>query len=199
MPCICIGPICIPWVVIWPILIYIFRPIRRIFLQYFEPEKLRKDNEQAESKKTPGISNCSGKACCVNDTDESVEKNREGCNNLEKVQDITTMEEWEGIFAKAKEDGKVIFVDFYSTWCKPCEKVKPEFERLCQIHTNDIFVKTNVDTMTEIAMEHRIMVLPTFVAFNENGEELERVKGGVFKPLEQLISNHSRTPNSDCN
>mmetsp|Transcript_1897 Transcript_1897/g.2511 ORF Transcript_1897/g.2511 Transcript_1897/m.2511 type:complete len:199 (+) Transcript_1897:146-742(+) len=198
MPVICIGPICIPWTAVWPLLIFLFRPIRRIFLQYFDPEKLRREEEEAKLKKTTKVSNVSGKVACVN-VDVDAKKTHGGGNDPVKIQDITTMEEWEAIFANAQKDGKVVFVDFYSTWCKPCEKIKPEFEKLSQTHTNDIFVKTNVDTMTEIAMEHRIMVLPTFVAFNENGEELERVKGGVFKPLEQLISNHSRTPNSDCN
>ncbi|CAM9925217.1 unnamed protein product, partial [Heterosigma akashiwo] len=40
MPVICLGPICIPWTAIWPLLLFLWRPIRTTFLKYFNPELL---------------------------------------------------------------------------------------------------------------------------------------------------------------
>lgn len=81
-----------------------------------------------------------------------------------------------------------VVVDFYASWCRPCQKMLPEFSKLADTMKNIdiVFVKVNVDIA---GSNYGIRMLPTFVCFSNNNE-ISRSSG--FKPLND-ISNYIKS------
>lgn len=78
-----------------------------------------------------------------------------------------------------------ILVDFYATWCGPCQMMVPILDRVNnQLKGRLQVVKIDTDKYPQLASQYEIHALPTLVLF-KNGQPLERIEGVV--PAEQLI------------
>ena len=66
------------------------------------------------------------------------------------IQAIETVEEFEEKVTK-DTSGKLIVVDFWASWCRPCVKVAPVFERLSTEHADAVFYKVDIDVASEVA------------------------------------------------
>ena len=85
-----------------------------------------------------------------------------------------------------KADGKVL-VDFWATWCGPCQTMGPVVDELAQELTDVKVGKVNVDEQMALAREYKVMSIPTFLVFKD-GKVAERTLGVQEKSeLEQLI------------
>lgn len=72
-----------------------------------------------------------------------------------------------------------VFVDFWAPWCGPCRSVAPEIERLAGLMEREaLILKVNTEAVPEIASEHRIQSIPTFVLFHR-GIEISRTSGAM--------------------
>lgn len=92
-----------------------------------------------------------------------------------------TKENFEQEVLEAQE---TVLVDFWATWCGPCQMMAPVVEEIGQ-ERNDVKVcKVNVDEQMELARRYRVMSIPTFLVF-KGGEQIEREMGAVSK--EDLI------------
>lgn len=88
-----------------------------------------------------------------------------------------TADNFEQEVLKAK--GKVL-VDFWATWCGPCQMMAPVFDELAGERSDVKFGKANVDEQMELARKYRVMSIPTFLVF-QNGEVVGRTMGGQTK------------------
>lgn len=80
--------------------------------------------------------------------------------------------------------GPLVVVDFWAPWCAPCKMVDPVLEQLEETYQNQIkFVKFNVDDSQDVAMEYKVMSVPSLVVF-KSGKATEKVTG-VY-PKEKL-------------
>ncbi len=89
--------------------------------------------------------------------------------------------------AEAKEligSGKVVIVDFFATWCGPCQMFLPIFDEVSASATDVELVKIDIDNDVDFAAENGVMGVPTIVAFKD-GAEVARFSG--FKPADELI------------
>lgn len=77
-----------------------------------------------------------------------------------------------------------VLVDFYATWCGPCQMLSPLIEELDQKHNIKV-LKIDVDEQAELAREFRIMSIPTLVVFKD-GKMTKREMG--YMPLSRLES-----------
>lgn len=61
----------------------------------------------------------------------------------------------------------LVLVDFYATWCGPCNMLTPEIEKLDK-ETNIKILKIDVDELPDIARKFRVMSIPTLLLFKDN-------------------------------
>ncbi|MDX9690842.1 MAG: thioredoxin [Acholeplasmataceae bacterium] len=70
-----------------------------------------------------------------------------------------------------------VLVDFWATWCGPCQRVHPILEALSEeIAGKAKICKLDVDAEYEIADDFGIMSIPTIVSF-KNGKVLQSMIG----------------------
>jgi thioredoxin 1 len=66
--------------------------------------------------------------------------------------------------------GKPVVIDFWATWCGPCQKMGPLIEALAEAYEGKAIVgKCNVDEEDELAMQFGVRSIPT-VVFLKDGE-----------------------------
>ncbi|MDJ0601521.1 MAG: thioredoxin [Crocosphaera sp.] len=72
-----------------------------------------------------------------------------------------------------------ILVDFYATWCGPCQMMSPILEQVgTQMRNRVQVVKIDTDKYPGIASKYGIQSLPTLVLFKK-GEPVEKIEGAM--------------------
>jgi len=79
---------------------------------------------------------------------------------------------------------KIVLVDFFATWCGPCQMLAPVLEELSKESQDFEIVKIDIDQERDLAIENQIEFVPTVVIF-KNGKEVDRMTG-VFDKNEIL-------------
>ena len=89
-------------------------------------------------------------------------------------------------FAEMLAGDKPVLVDFWATWCGPCRILSPTVDEIAEEYADRITVaKCNVDDAEEIAMQYRIMSIPTLLFF-KGGEVVDKRVGVVSK--DEIVS-----------
>ena len=94
-------------------------------------------------------------------------------------------------FQELLQDGKLVVVDFWATWCGPCRMLSPVLDEVEEEMSDKIsVVKVNVDDADQIAMQYRIMSIPTLLFF-KNGQVVAKTVGAISKNdlVEKINSN----------
>jgi thioredoxin 1 len=84
------------------------------------------------------------------------------------------------------QNEKPVLVDFWATWCGPCQNLAPELEKLAAEHDEIIVGKVDVDQYPELAAEFMVDTIPTLYFFKE-GKVVKRLVG--FMSKEMLAAN----------
>lgn len=79
-----------------------------------------------------------------------------------------------------------VLVDFYATWCGPCQMMVPILERVqTQMGKAIQVVKIDSDKYPQLASEYQVEALPTLILFKQ-GKPVDKIEG-VMK-AEPLIA-----------
>jgi thioredoxin 1 len=77
-----------------------------------------------------------------------------------------------------------VLVDFWATWCRPCQMVAPILEELTQEYAGKLTIaKLDIDQNQQTAQKYHVMSIPTMIVF-KNGQPAANIVG--FKPKDQL-------------
>ena len=78
-----------------------------------------------------------------------------------------------------------ILVDFYATWCGPCQMMAKILEQVnLQLNGQIRILKIDTDRYPQIASQHQVQALPTLMLFKA-GQPVDRIEGVV--QAEQLV------------
>jgi len=87
---------------------------------------------------------------------------------------------------------KLVVVDYYADWCRPCKVIAPMVISLAKTHAaTTVFLKVNVDECKMFAQNQGIKRMPTFQFFR-NGRKIDEVMGADLNAVRSRISRHSR-------
>ncbi|HYY66305.1 MAG TPA: thioredoxin [Nitrososphaeraceae archaeon] len=88
-------------------------------------------------------------------------------------------------------ESKPVLVDFWATWCGPCQFMLPIFDKLAKKYADKVtFGRLNVDDNQGVAMRFDVYAIPTFIIFM-NGKAVDRAVGAVGeKGLEGLLQKY---------
>ena len=94
----------------------------------------------------------------------------------------------EGFEKEVLNSDKPVIVDFFATWCGPCQMLSPIISEIATEYENKIKVcKVNVDENQDLAMKYQIASIPTLMIF-KNGNLAKTCVGFTSKnELENII------------
>ena len=75
-------------------------------------------------------------------------------------------------------------VDFFATWCGPCQMLGPVLERIGNSRADFDIAKVDVDQAQELAFKYGIEVVPTMLIF-KNGQVMNTLEG--FRSESEIV------------
>lgn len=85
-------------------------------------------------------------------------------------------------FDNAINDDHLVLVDFYATWCQPCQMQHPVLAELkAQLGNRLHILKINIDQHTDTAERFQVRSVPTLMLFRQ-GQQLWRQSGYLSLP-----------------
>lgn len=87
-------------------------------------------------------------------------------------------------FFEAVRANEVTVVDFYATWCNPCQQILKILPRLQEgLSDRAGVIKVDIDKLKPIKEMYKVTKVPTFIFF-KNSQEVGREEG--VRPLRQI-------------
>lgn len=88
---------------------------------------------------------------------------------------------FENACATAKQAGKIVLIDFYTTWCGPCKLLDrntwPDPEVIKLLESKTVSIKIDAEKETKLAERYKIEAYPTILLAKPDGTEIDRLVG----------------------
>jgi thioredoxin 1 len=85
------------------------------------------------------------------------------------------------------KDG-IVLVDFWASWCGPCVRFAPVYERASEKHQDIVFGKVDTEAQQALAMQFNIQSIPTIMAIRDGVMVFAQPGALPEGALESLIS-----------
>ncbi len=91
---------------------------------------------------------------------------------------------------EATAGGRLVVVKFFEADCHDCQKVGSIYDEMVKRFHRVLFLEANVQENLDAAIELRVRLLPTFIAFKD-GEEVGRLIDASQNNIESFIRKYS--------
>jgi len=91
-------------------------------------------------------------------------------------------------FSETLVKNDIVVVDVGATWCGPCNKFSPEFEKISNVpkYKKVVFLKADADENEFFSDTYSVSVLPTILIFHK-GKEAGRIRGGKVDEIKASL------------
>ena len=89
---------------------------------------------------------------------------------------VKNIQQYDELIAKGE-----VLVDFFATWCGPCNMLAPVLEQVAAEHPELTIAKIDVDELGELAQRYGVASIPTLLHFVD-GKEKNKALGFMPKP-----------------
>ena len=79
---------------------------------------------------------------------------------------------------------KTVLLDFWATWCGPCQMVSPIVDEIAEERSDIKVGKINVDEQPELSIQFGVMSIPMLVVMKD-GEVVNKAVGA--RPKEDIL------------
>ena len=96
----------------------------------------------------------------------------------DSMHQITSLEQWKELRSKCRR--RKLIAKFTAEWSKPCHIMQPPYEYIASVNSKDcVFATIDVDGKgcDAISGNNKVGLLPTFICFDGDGEEVDRISG----------------------
>ncbi len=83
------------------------------------------------------------------------------------------------------ESEKPVLLDFFATWCGPCQMLSPVIDEIAAERSDIKVAKINVGEQRDLARQYKVMSVPTLMVI-KNGEVVNRSLGAM--PKHEVLS-----------
>jgi len=84
---------------------------------------------------------------------------------------------------------RLVVVDFYATWCRPCTMINPKVEAMATEFTDVLFLKVDVNDCEDITADYGVQSMPTFI-FIKKSKKIEEFSGANEEKLREIIKGY---------
>lgn len=109
---------------------------------------------------------------------------------LEAVKEVANAADFDGVIENA--DGKLVIVDYSTTWCGPCKIMAPKFDAMSEKYTGAVFVKVTGDASpdaSKLMKREGVRAVPAF-HFWKGGKKVDQLSGADPEKLDDAISSN---------
>lgn len=86
---------------------------------------------------------------------------------------------------------KLVMVDFYADWCRPCKMMEPFVNQVKQERKEDVIVlKINTDEEPELSQKYNISSIPTLILFKNDQIQYNNAGFHDYDQLNDLVNKY---------
>ena len=169
MAMLCIFGVCVPYTVIWPVIIYALKELY-VFIFGGDKNKDSKKKLRSETTTTPIANNDAAP--------ESKDESKRGYLGFLQEED-----KWEPLI----EQSVPTFAKFTAAWCKPCQETEGVFKTVAETKSDSAaFINVDVDQFDDIAAKNRAIALPLIICFKD-GQAVDRLTGKDAEAIKLFV------------
>jgi len=90
-------------------------------------------------------------------------------------------------FQETIDSNDVVLIDFWASWCGPCQSFGPVFEAASEKNPEMVFAKVNTEEQMELAAYFQVRSIPTLAIFKEQIMVFSQPGALPGSSLDQLI------------
>jgi thioredoxin 1 len=91
-------------------------------------------------------------------------------------------------FTEVTSGEGIVLIDFWATWCPPCVRFAPVYERVSEKHPDIVFAKVDTEVEPALSQEFNIRSIPTLMAIRDGVLVFQQAGAVPESALESLIA-----------